>query len=229
MSLLWLGLIMAQSQAQTPTPQTPAAKPDNPEMKAIFLADQFDRGNDPYAKPGDPQPKGLSAEQSRKNDNARDLRVRAMLDAGLLSTAVDYFRAALIYQHSGTPEGTLLAHILASIAAAKGDANSLWLSAATLDRYLVQIGRKQVFGTQFKSAPSADATSPYQYVQNDMDTQLISDSVRADFCVLPSAEQQRGLPGPPAGTGLVPCPAKLKMKPRKDASSNEPLSAKPPQ
>jgi len=35
----------------------------------------------------------------------------------------------------------LLAHVLASVAVAKGDSKSLWISAASLDRYLQLIGQ----------------------------------------------------------------------------------------
>ncbi len=219
-----LGLCSSAGQSNAASPMT--VPPDSPEMKSIFLADQFDRGNDPYAKPGDPQPKGLSGEVIRQHDDERDARVKQMLDAGLIRTATDYFRAALIYQHSGTPEGTLLAHILASVAAAKGYPGALWLQAATLDRYLLQIGRKQVFGTQFKPLPRADETKPYQYAEDEIDSQLLSNSVRADFCVVPLEEQQKGLPGPPIGTSLTPCPAQAAIKIRATVSPNAPPTQK---
>ena len=187
---------------------------NNPEMQQIFIADQVDRGNNPYAKPGDPQPQALDGKSIRAKDDAREIRVHTLLDTGQISTATDYFRAALIFQHAGTSDGYLLAHILAEVAVAKGDVSALWLSAATLDRYLINIHQKQVFGTQFAAQPTSDAKLPYLWSQQDFDKATVSDPLRSEFCVSPLAAQQMGLPGPPAGTGLSPCPAKDKMKAR---------------
>lgn len=145
-SALFSLAITTTSSAQTATTPNPtkASSPtaSSAEMKQIFLQDQYDRGNNPYAKPGEPQPKALPGIEIRRNDDARDARVKELLQQGLLHTSVDYYRAALVFQHSGTPNGTLLAHVLAEIALAKGESSALWLSAATLDRYLVQIKQK---------------------------------------------------------------------------------------
>ena len=176
---------------------------DNAEMQAIFMADQVDRGNNPYARPGDPQPPGLPGLKIRKNDDARELKVKALLAAGSLHTGTDYFRAALIFQHAATADGQLFAHLLASVSVQKGYVGALWLEAASLDRFLSTIGRKQVFGTQFR--PSA--AQPDTYTQDQVDSALVSDALRAEFCVQPLSTQQKSLPGPPTSTTLVPCPA----------------------
>lgn len=89
--LVTAAMAFAQSAMQNASPQS------SEEMKAIFLADQFDRGNNPYAKPGDPQPPSLPGAQLRKNDDARDLRVQAMIREGVLQTGIDFFRAALVF------------------------------------------------------------------------------------------------------------------------------------
>ena len=213
--LVTVAMAFAQSATQNTSPQS------SEEMKAIFLADQFDRGNNPYAKPGDPQPPSLPDAQIRKNDDARDLQVQAMIREGLLHTGIDFFRAALVFQHSGKAEGTLLAHLLAVTALSKGEPSALWLSAATLDRYLIQTGKPQVFGTQFKSLPRPDATKPYQFVQDTIDPVLLTDPLRAEFCVIGLTEQQKGLPGPPEGTSLRPCPAHDKMLSRDDVTKKQ--------
>lgn len=204
--------VPAQTATQSPSNPSPIPLKNNSEMQKIFLDDQFDRGNNPYAKPGDPQPLALDGKQVRANDDAREIRVHTLLDTGQISTATDYFRAALIFQHAGTSDGYLLAHILAEVAVAKGDVSALWLSAATLDRYLINIHQKQVFGTQFAAQPALDPKSPNAWSQQDFDKTTVGDPLRAEFCVAPLAAQQQGLPGPPVGTGLSPCPAKDKMK-----------------
>ena len=49
--------------------------------------------------------------------------------------------------HGFIAEDHLTAHILATIAAFKGDKRARWLSAATLDGYLRSTGKRQIFGT----------------------------------------------------------------------------------
>jgi hypothetical protein len=205
--------ITASAQT-TPAPiATPASVPDNEEMKTIFIADQMDRGNNPFAHHGDSQPKPLTGPEIRRNDTARDVRVKQMLNAGILHTGTDFFRAALVFQHSGASSETLLAHVLASIAVAKGNPDGLWLSAATLDRYLRQINQKQIFGTQFKSLPGQTAP-PYSFEQDDLEPDTLSDSLRAELCVTSLSAQTKGLPGQPPTTQLSPCPARKEMKDR---------------
>jgi len=193
---------------------------DNAALKAIFIADQRDRGNDPFARPGDPQPVALSGAAIRKNDDERDGEVRRMLNEGSIRTGTDFYRAALVYQHSGTPEGFLLAHVLATVALSKGNQSALWLSASSLDRYLITIGKKQLFGTQFHGVPKPDTSKDYEYVQDPIEPNLLNDVLRAQLCVSPLAAQTKGLPGPPQGTSLHPCPAGEELRARASASSH---------
>ena len=135
------------------------------------------------------------------------MRVRQLLDAGALHTATDYYHAALILQHALSPGGYLLAHVLADIALSKGNPDALWLSAATLDRYLQSVKQPQVFGTQFKPTPDPNKKGVYTFDQNNLNSTLVTDNMRAELCVKPLAEQRQGLPGPPVGTDLYPCAA----------------------
>jgi hypothetical protein len=73
---------------------------------------------------------------------------------------------------------------LASVAVAKGDSKSLWISAASLDRYLQLIGQAQVFGTQYQSKDDKP------YTQEPYNRTVIPDALRLVFCV-PSLEQQK--------------------------------------
>jgi hypothetical protein len=210
--------IAIPSSAQTaPTTHSSNEAPppvSSAEMKQIFLQDQYDRGNNPFAKPGEPQPKALPGLEIRRNDDAREVRVKELLQQGLLRTGTDYFRAALVFQHSGNPEGTLLAHILAEVALSKGEPSGLWLSAATLDRYLIQMKQKQIFGTQFKSLARSDETKPYLFVLDDMEPNVVSDQLRAEFCVKPVAKQEEGIPASAISSTLTPCPAQKEIESR---------------
>ena len=207
-----------QTSAQAAPPLTSAkaapAQESSAEMKQIFLQDQYDRGNNPYAKAGESQPKALPGIEIRRNDDDREARVKELLKRGLLHTGTDYYRAALVFQHSGNAEGTLLAHVLAEVALSKGEPSALWLSAATLDRYLVQIKQKQVFGTQFHSLPRTDETKPILFLQDDLDPALVNDPLRGEFCVKPFVKQEQGIPASSINSGLTPCLAEEEMKNR---------------
>jgi hypothetical protein len=60
----------------------------------------------------------------------------------------------MVLQHASTPDDYLLAHDLCVIAIGKGEQKAKWLAAASMDRFLVSIGRPQRFGTQFFSNKS---------------------------------------------------------------------------
>jgi hypothetical protein len=207
-----------QTVAQTVPPPNSAksqsVSESSAEMKQIFLQDQYDRGNNPYSKPGEPEPKALPGTEMRRNDDARGTRVKELLQQGLLHTGTDYYRAAMVFQHSGNPEGTLRAHVLAEVALSKGEAPALWLAAATLDRYLAQIKQKQIFGTQFHSLPRTDETKPILFLQDDLDPAIVSDPLRGEFCVKPFVKQEQGIPASSINSGLTPCLAEGEMKNR---------------
>jgi hypothetical protein len=151
-----------------------AVKASNAEMQRIYDADQAPRQD----------PGKLSAadwKEIDRKDAERRARTRELLSVGALSTADDFRLAAFIFQHGSIPGDYLLAHTLASIAGARGDASATWIMTATLDRYLQSIGQPQIYGTQFK--PTPDAT------QEPYDRALISDALRRELGVPSLAAQ----------------------------------------
>ncbi len=150
-------------------------------LKASADLDQIYR-DDQGARSG-PGPKDWDA--IRKADADRRTRVRGLLDAGKLRCSTDYLRAAFVFQHGEAAEDYLLAHVLSSAASEQGEMGASWLAAATLDRYLMAIGRPQVFGTQFNT-PKGLPTSQEPY-----DRQLLPDHLRAAFDVPNRAKQDR--------------------------------------
>ncbi len=151
-----------------------ANRPSNPEMAAIFDADQADR------KAGakiDWSVVGPADEKRRK-------RTQELLDAGQLQSAQDYFGAAFVFQHGSKPEDFLKAHLLAMVAVARGKPSAIWIASATLDRYLQNIGKPQVLGTQFSLPRHAPAT------QEPYDRTLVSDAMRRVLKVPPQAAQE---------------------------------------
>jgi len=68
-----------------------------------------------------------------------------------LQTGADCYHAAMILQHGDIAEDYLLAHELCVVAIVKGEDRARWLAAASEDRFLMNIGRPQRFGTQYRS------------------------------------------------------------------------------
>lgn len=134
-------LLALMPHIAAPSPASNAA-----ELKQMFDEDQADR------TPG--AGKNIDWEAVSKQDEAREGRVKELLRSGSLQSGVDYYHAAMILQHAPEANDYLLAHDLCVIAIAKGEERAKWLAAASLDRFLVAIGRQQRFGTQFTSKRS---------------------------------------------------------------------------
>jgi hypothetical protein len=119
---------------------------DNVELARLFGEDQADRNVASGALIGQ-----IDWEKVSVRDDAREVRIKEMLAQGALVTGTDYYHAAMILQHAPTPDDYLLAHDLCVIAISKGEMRGKWLAAASLDRFLINVGRPQRFGTQFAS------------------------------------------------------------------------------
>ena len=118
-------------------------------MRALYEADQADRQ---FAEP--PSEADWAAISAR--DAERQTRVYELLKDDRLSAAEDFYHAAMILQHGDTPEDILVAHILATAAGFKGDERGSWLSAASLDRYLLRTRKPQRLGTQYVKSSTED-------------------------------------------------------------------------
>lgn len=148
--------------------------PSNAEMAAMFAADQAARAN-----PGQIDWAKVAPEDAR-----RRVETKTLLDSGRLRSGADYYHAAFVFQHGDQPDDFLMAHVLATIAVSRGRPDATWIAAATLDRYLQRIGRKQIFGTQYVTRDGTTTLEPY-------DRALVSDALRAAMGVPPQAEQEK--------------------------------------
>ncbi|HVI98128.1 MAG TPA: hypothetical protein VM657_03595 [Sphingomonas sp.] len=158
--------------------------PTSPEMTAIFEADQGDRGAG----------QGIDWSVVGPRDEARRSETKRLLDSGALHSGEDFYHAAFVFQHGATPGDYLLAHALATVAIARGKAGATWIAAATLDRYLQQIGQPQVYGTQFSSRQDkvdGKPTGPLHMTQAPYDRTLISDALRTATGVPAQADQEK--------------------------------------
>ena len=116
---------------------------DNAAMNAIHGQDQADRSGDAMQR----DPAAVFA-----RDRARRDATLALVREGRLHTATDYFRAAVVFQHSA--DDIRLAHALATIATTldPGDGRARWLVAASWDRLLMQRLQPQWYGTQYQDS-----------------------------------------------------------------------------
>ena len=149
-------------------------RPTNAEMTAIFDADQADR-----------QPDRIDWSVVGPADEKRRARTEQLLDSGALQSGDDFYHAAFIFQHGAKADDYLKAHLLATIAVARGKSGAVWIASATLDRYLRAIDKPQVLGTQYRMPKGAAVT------QEPYDRTLVSDAMRKALQVPSLAEQEQ--------------------------------------
>ena len=118
---------------------------DNLRLEEVFQDDQKDREK-VYDSPED-------VAKLKERDKNRRKRIYVMMDLGEVRTKRDLYHAAVILQHGDDVADFLTSHRLAAMAAILGHRTSRWLMAASLDRYLMAIGKGQVYGTQFEYNP----------------------------------------------------------------------------
>jgi len=157
-----------------------ASSTGNSELAELCAADQEEREAD-WSRLSEAELLAIS-----ERDALRRERVLALIQEDALATAEDCYHAALVLQHGDAPEHFLLAHALASIAAFQGYPGANWLAAASLDRFLQNAGRPQVFGTQFTSSQDQPWTM-------DPFDRSWPDSLRARFGVPPLSESEQRL------------------------------------
>jgi hypothetical protein len=163
-----------------------ASKPaDNAELALMYQEDQSDR------MPADGKPIDWKVVAPR--DKVRETRAKELYTANQLKTGADYYYVAMILQHAATPEDYLLAHELCIVAIIKGEERAKWLAAASEDRFLMNIGRPQRFGTQYRTEGPGGPLRLYQMGEG------VSDTLRAAFDV-PSLNDARKLEEKPKDT-----------------------------
>lgn len=152
---------------------------DNKIMADSFEADQAIRQE--LGRPGkNALRKDLKLmERWRLGDAERLSHTRQLLKEGELHTGIDYWRAAFIFQHGGTAANYLYAHHLANVALKLGYRDAAWISAATLDRYLLSVGQSQIYGTQYQLG------SDGKRIRQSLSPDPISDADRAKLDVPP--------------------------------------------
>jgi len=154
------------------------------ELKALYEADQADRQF--TSPPTDEDWKAISA-----RDAERRARAYELLRGDQLSAAEDFYHAAMVLQHGDSAEDILVAHILATAAGFRGDERGYWLSAASLDRYLLRTRVPQRLGTQYVKSSAEDpfAIDSSQPWGQGPYIRWLPDSIREVFGVEPLTGQ----------------------------------------
>jgi hypothetical protein len=129
----------------------------NARLREIWQADQKER----FAMIGNDNPSRETLMTLRRDDSLRRIEIYGMLKAKALHIGTDFERAALILQHGDDTADYRTAHELALEAIVLGDTNAKWLAAATLDRYLMRLGKPQKYGTQFRTNIMTGAVELY--------------------------------------------------------------------
>jgi hypothetical protein len=146
----------------------------NEELQALYEQDQADRQ-------AFEQLDRKQLQQVLKRDRERRQRVEVLLRSEMIQTPEDFFHAAMIFQHGEKLEHFWKAHELARRGAELGHPNCRWLSAAAYDRWLMNQGKPQKYGTQYTSHDN----KPYQLWDVDPST---TDEESAAWNVPPLAE-----------------------------------------
>lgn len=179
------GVALAACLGGDPSPASAqtsaAAEVGNPEIAALFDADQQARQN----------VQGVDWDKLGAEDAERRRQVLAMINAGELHTGADFYKAAFIFQHGVRSGDFLLAHTLAMLAMGKGADKAGWIAAASLDRYLLSVQQPQIFATQYQRVPIGPP------VLSPVDGGVIPDTLRP-MLGLPPVEAG------PVGAGKAP-------------------------
>ena len=148
-------LVLITLAALSYAPPLSAQTGDNERLREIYEADQADRQGE------------VNWEVVHKRDSLRQEEVSALLEASAVKTAKDYFRAAMIFQHGGDSPSYRRAHELAKKAAALDSdlSHAEWLSAASWDRYLLSVGKPQIYGTQYLILKGTWYVQPFDTTQ----------------------------------------------------------------
>ena len=148
--MLFVVTAVASLAVAAPTQSEKASKKElaeaGRELADMYREDQDDQNR--WDELGD-------AEAAKRQDTRRD-RALELVSRGLLDEPVDFYHAAMLFQHGKGVDDFLLAHVLATVAAFDGDGGGKFLSAAALDRFLQNVGELQRFGTQFFDAQGTD-------------------------------------------------------------------------
>ncbi|WP_442265842.1 hypothetical protein ACSIGC_16330 [Tenacibaculum sp. ZS6-P6] len=150
---------------------------DNLELINIYNDDQNERKIDT-----------IDWHNLHRNDSIRRIRVQQLLDSGKIKTGKDYARAAMIFQHARDDSVSYAKTVeLIKKAIAIDSTINKSLYAAAIDRYLLSIGKPQIYGTQFFKEEGKP------WIQENYDSLKVDDQERKKYGVKTLKEQKEAL------------------------------------
>ena len=139
------------------------------EIQTLYLADQKEREN--WLEMTDKERFEVA-----KHDLDRRKRIGEIFGEGCFSSALDFENAAMIYQHGNVSDHYYQAFVWANRSFKLGNKSAKSLAVVALDRYLVSIDHKQLFGSQAFSSNLADECICLQEVET-----TVPDSFRQEY------------------------------------------------
>jgi hypothetical protein len=143
----------ARAQASEASPAQFISCPNDPqkqllrsnELQEIVKADHEDR-----KIPGNQ----IDWNKVSAADEVRAKRVAEIFAEGCFKSSNDYAAAALVFQHGTVPDHYYQAYLWSKRALDLGDETQKQMVANAIDRYLINLGYKQIFGAQrFRNGP----------------------------------------------------------------------------
>ena len=148
----------------------------HPELLALWKADQKEHKQPPVF--GTP-----AYEAMRRRDAERRQQVRQIVATTQALEPEDLYYAALVLHHGGELDEVWQGYELARRSAEMGYRPARWLTAATVDRWLMYQGRPQKYGTQI-------VPDGHRFRVWDVDPE-ITDAERIAWDVRPLEQQHR--------------------------------------
>lgn len=143
------------------------------DINGLYISDQEDRRNNEIH----------NWSIISKRDEFRRKRVGQLMDSNKLKSANDYAKAAMIFQHGEDSSDYLRAVEFMKTAMKIDSTVNKSLFAAATDRYLLSVGKPQIYGTQFIQEGNGT------WELKNYDTTAISDKERKRLGVGSLSEQ----------------------------------------
>jgi hypothetical protein len=186
----------------------PSQKEISRELRELYESDQKDQNDESWNE-------GTGAEFDRRQTVRRN-RVMEIIEAGMLADLQDWDRAAMLLQHGDTPDDYLLAHILSMPCGIADQPGGKFMCAATLDRFLQNVGRPQIFTTQ------SGAADPSLYAPAKPFDDSMSQSLRALFDLPPFPGREEGPEQKGKGPSTKDLPKLLELSRKEPATEDVP-------
>jgi hypothetical protein len=145
----------------------------NPELQTMHDEDQADRR---------PESGEIDWDVVLVRDSIRLSKAYEIVESNKISTSVDYYNLAIIFQHGYDTVASGMAVQMMEKAIELDSTINKWLLAAAIDRDLQRRGKPQIFGIQF----SKNENGTWELYE--IDTTKVSDAKRKEYGVASLAE-----------------------------------------